>query len=157
MNNNNGIFPFDIKYHLILDTAFKGILLPMLKDLIRGRVRSSGYPCVSTIIKRQFHDDIFPIESRPKFDFDRMEDFRLALRIVSQNKIDNCFDVKEAYLCNELRKWGNIYVHRCIFSDDFVSNVLMTTKAMLKIVRTDLDIIEYCKTLEKIEQKLKLN
>ena len=60
---------YDSNANSMLDHTFKGLLLPMLKDLIRGRVISSGYPCVTTIIKDKFYHDIVPPYKRIRFQF----------------------------------------------------------------------------------------
>ena len=142
-----------------MDQLFKGLLLPMLKDLIRGRVISSGYPCVThTIIKDKYIDDIV-FAQRLRFKFDELNDFRLALKIVSWNKIRDeknnisCFSAEEVHLCNKLRYYGNIFVHNAGLPPGYVEDVLMSTKELLNILKTDInvDFKKYNLMLEKIQ------
>ena len=151
-------FIYDTNANSMLDRTFKGLLLPMLKDLIRGRVTSSGYPCVTTIIKDKFYHDIVPPYKRIRFQFDHMNDFRLALKIVSRNKIRDennisCFSAEEAYLCNKLRSYGNTFVHNAELPPGFVDEVLMSTQELLFILKTDnnVDFKKYNLMLEEIK------
>ena len=147
---------YDSNANSMLDRTFKGLLLPMLKDLIRGRVMSSGVPCVSTIIKDKFYQEIY--YSRLRFQFDHMNDFRLALKIVSWNKIRDennisCFSAEEAYLCNKLRSYGNTFVHNAELPPGFVDEVLMSTQELLFILKTDnnVDFKKYNLMFEEIK------
>ena len=114
---------------LILGRTFKALLLPILKDLIRGRFRSSGYPSISSIIKEKHFEDMMP-NSQHKFCFDEYNDFRFMLKVVSRNQI-NCFTEKEAALSEQLRKYGNQFAHDAEFEPRFVFNVLELTRELL--------------------------
>ena len=151
---NNG---YNERDQFILGRTFKGLILPMLKDLIRGRVMSSGYPSVSAIIRNEYYHDI-DYNSRPNFKFDQMYDFRLALRIISENKLrdrnkNSCFSATEAILCNKLRVYGNKFVHSVAWPPGFLSDVLMTTHELLSILKTDKNINfrKYKQILEDIK------
>jgi len=130
-----------------LDRIFKVVILPMLKELIKERVRPSVLGGIDTIIKQHHHQDIFPINDRPKFKFDEIKDFRFALKIVSYNKID-CFPEKEVKLCGKLLKLGNRFVHTSEVSSEFVSEVLALTKNLLSTISIKIDTTNYNQLLE---------
>ena len=142
---------YDSNASSTMDRTFKGLLLSMLKDLIHGRVISSGYPCVTTIIKDKYIDDIV-FAQRLRFKFDELNDFRLALKIVSWNKI-SLFSAEEVRLCNKLRNYGNKFVHNAGLPPGYVEDVLMSTKELLNILKTDInvDFKKYNLMLEKIQ------
>ena len=135
--------------NILLDRIFKAVLLPMLKELIQERVSSFGFRCTDTILKQHHHDDILPRYIRPKFKFDKMQDFRFAMKIVSDNNI-GCFSEKEVELCDKLRKMGNHFVHTSEISTDFVIQVMTLTEKLLSFINTttDIDITNYSNLLK---------
>ena len=137
---------YDSNASSTMDRTFKGLLLQMIKDLIRGRVIS-----VTTIIKDEYFDDIV-FAQRLRFKFDQLNDFRLALKIVSWNKI-SLFSAEEVHLCNKLRNYGNKFVHNAGLPPGFVEDVLISTKELLNILKTDnnVDFKKYNLMLEKIQ------
>ena len=95
---------------------------------------------------------------RLRFKFDELNDFRLALKIVSWNKIRDeknisCFSAGEVHLCNKLRSYGNKFVHNAGLPPGYVEDVLMSTKELLNILKTDInvDFKKYNLMLEKIQ------
>ena len=138
---------------LTLGRAYKALLLPMLKDIIRSRLSSKGD--VDLILKEKHHDDMLP-NSQHKFSLGGCNDFRLVLKFVSQNKID-CFSDKEADLCFELREYGNKFAHETEFERSFVSQVLFLTRELLYEIGKRNHIDECLRMLEDIEDFLKSN
>ena len=136
--------------NIILDRIFKAVLLPILKDLIQERMRSSGISCIDTILKEHHYKDIVPAYSWHTFKIDKMNDFRFALKIVAFNKI-GCFTEKEVELCDKLRKSGNIFVHTSEISSEFVTEVLALTKNLLSTISIKTDLTNYDHLLKDIE------
>ena len=113
---------------------------------------------MTTIIKDKFYQDIMPYYTRLRFQFDHMNDFRLALKIVSRNNLRDkndisCFSAKEAYLCNKLRSYGNTFVHNAELPPGFVDEVLMSTEELLFILKKDnnVDFKKFNLMLEEIK------
>ena len=138
---------------LTLGRAYKALLLPMLKDIIRSRLSSEGD--VDQILKEKHHDDI-PPNSQHKFSLGECNDFRLVLKFVCQKKID-CFSDKEADLCFELREYGNKFAHETEFERPFVSKVLFLTRGLLYEIKKRNHIDECFRMLEDIEDFLESN
>ena len=138
---------------LTLGRSFRALLAPMLKTLIRDRLSSKGD--VDLILKEYHHDDMLP-NSQHKFSLDCCNDFRLFLKIVSENKID-CFSNREADLCFQLRKYGNHFAHDNEFEPHFVFQVLFLTRELLKEIGKRNNIDQYITMLGNIKQFLRSN
>ena len=111
---------------LTLGRTFNALLLPVLKNLIRGRLSSNL--------------------SLQKSSLDCCNDFRHVLKIVSQNKFD-CFSDREARLCSQLRRHGNIFAHNTKFEHSFVSRVLSLTRDLLNEINKRNDVDQWLRML----------